>query len=112
MPRVSIIIPVYRTENYIRQCLDSVVNQTLTDIEIIVIDDGSPDNSGRIADEYAARDKRIHIIHTENRGAGSAKNTGLDSATGEYIGFVDSDDWVSDDYFLALYNLESPTMPT
>lgn len=90
--KVSIIIPVYNVENYIRSCMDSVVNQTLKDIEIICIDDGSPDNSGKIVDEYAQADSRVHVIHQKNSGASAARNRGIDESKGEYIKFVDSDD--------------------
>ncbi len=93
-PKVSVIIPVYNVEKYLRKCLDSVINQTYTNLEIICIDDGSPDNSGAILDEYAQKDSRIIVIHQENSGVSAARNRGLDIATGEYIAFVDSDDWL------------------
>lgn len=93
MPKVSIIIPVYNVEKYLRECLDSVVNQTLTDIEIICINDGSTDNSLKILEEYASQDNRIKIINQENQGAGAARNKGLEIAEGEYISFLDSDDF-------------------
>lgn len=96
-PLVSIIIPIYKTEKYLRRCLDSVVNQTYRNLEIILVDDGSPDGCGKICDEYAARDGRVKVIHQENAGPGAARNAGLDIATGEYISFVDSDDWVTSD---------------
>lgn len=92
--KVSVIIPVYNVEEYLRQCLDSIVNQTLKEIEIICVNDGSTDNSHQILTEYAQKDKRIIIINKENEGLGAARNTGMAYATGEYIGFVDSDDWV------------------
>ena len=94
MCRVSVIVPVYKVEPYLRECVESVMAQTLTDIEIILVDDGSPDNCGAICDEYAAKDTRITVIHKENGGLSDARNVGLDIATGEYIGFVDSDDWI------------------
>ncbi len=103
MPKVSVIIPVYNVEKYIRECLDSVVNQTLKDIEIICVNDGSPDNSLAILEEYAAKDTRIKIINQENAGLSCARNAGLQIAQGEYIGFVDSDDWVDLDFFEKLY---------
>ncbi len=93
-PTVSIIVPVYNVEKYIRRCLDSIVAQTFTDWECILIDDGTPDNSGKICDEYAARDSRFVVIHKANGGVSSARNAGLDVANGEWITFVDSDDWI------------------
>jgi glycosyltransferase involved in cell wall biosynthesis len=94
MPKVSIIIPVYNVEQYLRQCLDSVVNQTLRDIEIICVNDGSPDGSPQILEEYAAKDSRITVIHKENGGLASARNTAYPYIKGEYTLFVDSDDWI------------------
>ena len=91
-PKVSVIIPVYNVEKYLQKCLDSVINQTYKNLEIICVDDGSPDNSGGILDAYAQNDSRIIVIHQENAGVSAARNRGLDAATGEYIAFVDSDD--------------------
>lgn len=93
-PKISIIVPVYNVEKYLRRCLDSIVAQTFTDWECICVDDGSPDNSGKILDEYAVKDKRFVIIHKENGGVSSARNTGLNIARGEWISFCDSDDWI------------------
>lgn len=93
-PKISVIIPVYNVEEYLRKCLDSVINQTYKNLEIICIDDGSPDNCGAILDEYAKKDNRIIVVHQENAGVSSARNRGLDIAKGEYIAFVDSDDWL------------------
>lgn len=104
MIKVSIIVPVYNVEKYLKRCLDSLVNQTLNDIEIICINDGSTDDSLDILNEYAKRDERIVVINQENSGQSVARNKGIDVAKGEYIGFVDSDDWVSEDYFEKLYN--------
>lgn len=104
MSKVSIIIPVFNTQYYIEKCLTSVVNQTLKDIEIIVIDDGSSDDSIKIAKEFQESDDRIKIITQEHKKQGAARNNGIDNAQGEYIGFVDSDDWVDLDYFEKLYN--------
>lgn len=104
MPKVSIIVPVYNVEKYIRKCLDSLVNQTLKDIEIIIINDGTKDKSALICEEYAQIDNRIKVIHKENGGLGNARNVGMTYANGEYIGFVDSDDWVDLDYYEKLYN--------
>lgn len=93
-PLLSVIVPVYRVETYLRKCLDSLVNQTYPGLEIILVDDGSPDGCGAICDEYARRDARIGVIHQENRGLSGARNTGLDKATGEFVAFVDSDDYL------------------
>lgn len=104
MPKISVIIPVYNVEKYLKKCMDSVVNQTLKDIEIICVNDGSPDNSLAILEEYAQKDDRIKIINKENGGLSSARNTGIASATGEFIGFVDSDDWIDADFYEKLYD--------
>ena len=104
MPKVSIIMPTYNVEQYFRQCLESVINQTLTDIEIIPVDDGSPDNCEKIMDEYAKKDSRIKPIHKENGGYGKAVNAGLKMATGEYIGIVETDDWIEPDMYEKLYS--------
>lgn len=95
---ISVIIPVYNVEKYLRKCLDSIVGQTYEKLEMILVDDGSTDSSGSICDEYAGRDKRIRVIHKENGGLSDARNAGLDICTGEYITFIDSDDFVSRDY--------------
>lgn len=91
---VSIIVPIYKVEEYLSQCIDSILYQTYSDLEIILVDDGSPDNCGSICEEYAKKDKRIKVIHKENQGLGMARNTGLEYAKGEFIYFVDSDDWL------------------
>lgn len=98
MPKLSIIVPVYNVEPYIRRCLDSILSQTFKDFEVIIVDDGSPDNCGNIIDEYAQNDDRIIAIHQQNKGVSSARNAGLRIARGEYIGFVDPDDWI--DYLM------------
>ena len=103
MPQISVIVPVYRVERYLPRCLDSIVAQTFTDWECILIDDGSPDNSGAICDEYAKQDSRFVVIHQENAGVSAARNAGLDAARGEWIAFVDSDDWVERDWLKILY---------
>lgn len=92
LPKVSVIVPVYKVEKYLPECIESVLAQTFTDFELILVDDGSPDNSGKICDDYAARDSRIRVFHKENGGVTSARNLGLDNARGEWIIFVDSDD--------------------
>lgn len=104
MTKVSIIVPVYNVEKYLKRCLDSLVNQTLKDIEIICINDGSTDGSLAILNEYVRNDDRIVVINQENSGQSVARNRGIDVAKGEYLGFVDSDDWVSEDYFEKLHN--------
>lgn len=93
-PQISIIIPIFNVEEYLRQCLDSVVNQTYHNLEIILVDDGSPDNCGMICDEYAAQDGRIRVIHKENEGVSVARNIGIEKSRGEWIMFVDPDDWL------------------
>lgn len=99
---ISIIVPVYKVEPYLRQCVDSILNQTYRDIEVLLIDDGSPDRCGEICDEYAKKDQRIRVFHTENKGLSAARNLGLREAKGEYIGFVDSDDWIEPDMYEVL----------
>lgn len=101
---VSVIIPVFNVEKYLRQCLDSVISQTYTDLEIIIVDDGSTDSSGSICDEYAAADSRIQVIHRENGGLSAARNTALDVARGEWLVFVDSDDYLMPDMIERLYS--------
>lgn len=98
MNEVSIIIPVYNVEKYISRCIESVLNQTYTNFELILVDDGSPDKSGEICEEYAKTDPRIKVIHKPNGGVSSARNAGLDAASGEYIAFVDSDDFIHPQY--------------
>ena len=95
---VSVIVPVYGVEPYLSACVDSILTQTHRELEVILIDDGSPDQCGMICDAYAARDSRVRVIHQANAGAANAKNTGLDAAGGEYIAFADSDDWVESDW--------------
>lgn len=104
MPKVSVIIPVYNVEKYLYKCLDSVIKQTLSDIEIICVDDGSTDSCPAILDEYAARDSRIIVIHKQNDGYGQTMNVGMDAASGEYIGIVESDDWILPDMYEQLYS--------
>ena len=103
MPKVSIIVPVYKAEKYIRRCLDSIQAQTLTDFEALLIDDGSPDNSGDICDEYARKDARIKVIHKQNEGVAIARQTGLDVAQGKYVIHIDSDDWAENNWLEVLY---------
>ena len=103
MKKISVIVPVYNVEEFLPQCLDSILAQTLTELEIICIDDGSPDNSGKILDDYAKKDNRIIVIHQNNGGVSLARNTGIKNATGKYIGFVDPDDWIDKDFYQNLY---------
>lgn len=103
-PLISIIVPVYNVENYLNQCVDSLINQTYKNLEIILINDGTLDKSGQICDDYKLIDSRIIVIHQENKGLSGARNSGLEIATGDYIGFVDSDDWVELDMFKTLVN--------
>lgn len=98
-PKISIIVPVYNTEPYIARCLDSILSQSFTDFELLLIDDGSTDGSTAICDSYATKDNRVRVFHKENGGVSSARNLGLDEAKGEWITFVDSDDWVEQGYF-------------
>lgn len=99
MPKLSIIVPVYKVEQYIHKCVDSILNQTFTDFELILVDDGSPDNCGKICDEYAKKDERVRVIHKDNGGLSDARNFGLKEAKGEYVSFIDSDDWVDSDLY-------------
>ena len=105
MVEISIIVPVYKVEQYLCRCLDSIVAQTFTDWECILVDDGSPDDSGTICDEYAENDKRFRVFHQENAGVSAARNKGLDEAKGEWICFVDSDDWIEKEMLEKMYNL-------
>jgi len=98
-PKISVIVPIYKVEPYLRKCLDSIVNQTYRNLEIILVDDGSPDNCGKICDEYTQKDLRIQVIHKENGGLSSARNIAIDKADGDYLAFVDSDDWLDTDMF-------------
>ena len=102
---ISIIVPVYNTEKYLEKCICSIISQTYKNIEIIIVNDGSTDNSKRICEKYEKKDNRIKLINKENGGQGSAKNIGIDYATGNYIGFVDSDDYIDEDMYETLYNL-------
>lgn len=103
MPKISIIVPVYNVEKYIAQCLDSIIKQTFRDIEVIVIDDGTQDNSAEIYQKYMEMDSRIKIIKKRNEGVAEARNTGIEHATGECLMFIDSDDWMEKDGCEILY---------
>lgn len=99
---ISVIVPVYKVAPYLRQCVESIINQTYRDIEILLIDDGSPDECGEICEEYKERDHRVRVIHTENHGLSAARNLGLQYAKGAYIGFIDSDDWIEPEMYEVL----------
>jgi glycosyltransferase involved in cell wall biosynthesis len=103
-PLLSVIIPVHDSAPYLENCLNSIARQSLTDFEVILVDNGSTDDSGRICDTYCRKDARFTVIHQKHRGVSGARNSGLGCARGKYVGFVDSDDWVSEDHFLNLYN--------
>uniref|UniRef100_UPI004055A044 glycosyltransferase family 2 protein n=1 Tax=Agathobacter sp. TaxID=2021311 RepID=UPI004055A044 len=109
MPEISIIVPVYKVEAYLDRCVESILNQTFTDFELILVDDGSPDNCPKMCDEWAKKDARIRVIHKKNGGASSARNQGLEIAKGRYIGFVDSDDWILSNMYMILYCLSERT---
>ena len=102
--KISVIIPIYKVEEYLEQCVSSVINQTLKDIEIILIDDESPDKCPEMCDNFANQDKRIRVVHQKNRGLGGARNAGLEIANGDYIYFLDSDDWITPNGLELLYN--------
>lgn len=104
MPQISIIVPVYNTENFVGECIESLLAQTLHDIEIILVDDGSTDNSCEVCQRYVSRDPRVKLIRKENGGAGSARNAGIDAAKGMYVGFVDSDDFVAPQMYARLFD--------
>lgn len=103
-PAISIIIPVYNAEKYLRRCIESVLSQSFTEFELILVDDGSKDKSPQICDEYESRDTRVRVIHKANGGVSAARNDGLDIAKGEYVTFIDSDDWVEREYLETLSN--------
>ena len=105
-PKISVIVPVYNVENYIDRCINSIINQTFEDLEIILVDDKSPDGSPQKCDEWGKQDGRIKVIHkSRNEGLGFARNTGLEYAMGEYVTFVDSDDWIDLNMYSDLYSL-------
>lgn len=109
-PIISVIVPVYKVEKYIRECIDSILAQTFHEIEIILVDDGSPDKSGRICDEFAQMDERVQVIHQNNRGLSCARNAGIEKAKGKYLCFVDSDDSVAPNYCEKLYHILDGTV--
>lgn len=103
-PLISVIVPIYKVENYLNKCVDSIINQTYKNLEIILVDDGSPDTCPQICDEYTKQDSRIKVIHKENGGLSDARNAGMKIANGEYVAFIDSDDYISCDFIETLYN--------
>lgn len=103
MDIISVIVPIYNVETYLRRCVDSILQQTYTNLEIILLDDGSPYNAGAICDEYKTIDNRVKIIHQENKGLSKARTTGIEHATGKFIGFVDADDWCDKQMYQELY---------
>lgn len=113
MPSISVIVPVYKVERFLSRCVDSILAQTYEDFELILVDDGSPDNCGRICDAYAQKDDRVHVIHQHNGGLSAARNTGIDwafsNSDSRWLAFVDSDDWVHPDFLNVLYNTAKET---
>ena len=109
MPTISVIVPVYNTASYLSRCIESLVNQTYSDLQIILIDDGSTDESGAIADEWQTKDPRIEVYHQPNQGQSAARNVGLQHARGEYIAFVDSDDYIDSNYFSTMLQAADDT---
>lgn len=105
MPKLSVVVPVYNVEKYLNQCIDSILGQSFTDFELIIVNDGSTDRSGSICNEYARVDQRIIVIHTENHGVVTARRTGVDYAQGEYTTFVDSDDWIDLDFYSSIFEV-------
>ncbi|MBN4047024.1 glycosyltransferase [bacterium AH-315-P13] len=106
-PKISVIVPVYNVEKYLRRCVDSIINQTYKNLEIILINDGSKDSSGEICDYNSNMDTRVLVIHQENKGLSEAWNSGLKIVSGNYIGFVDSDDWIKPDMYKTMLNFWS-----
>lgn len=104
MCEISIIVPVYNVEKYLKKCVDSILNQTFKDFELILVDDGSPDSSGAICDQYAEKDSRVKVIHKKNGGLSDARNAGIEVAKGKYLGFIDSDDYIAEDMYELLHN--------
>lgn len=104
-PRLSVIIPIYKAESFLSRCVDSILIQTFSDFELLLIDDGSPDRSGLLCDEYTLKDPRVRVFHKKNGGVSSARNLGLDNAVGDYITFVDSDDWLEKECYIKLFSI-------
>lgn len=104
MEKISVIVPIYKVEKYLERCVCSIINQTYRNLEIILVDDGSPDACPKLCDQYAGQDARIQVIHQSNGGLSDARNTGIEAASGEYLAFVDSDDWLDTDMYQVLYD--------
>lgn len=104
-PLISVIVPIYKVEKYLSYCIESILKQSFTDFELLLIDDGSPDDCGVISDNWAKKDRRIRVFHQKNAGLSAARNKGLDNAIGRYAVFIDSDDYVDIDYLINLYRL-------
>lgn len=104
MSKFSVIVPIYKVEKYVRKCIESILSQTYEDYELILVDDGSPDNCPSICDEYAEKDRRIIVIHKSNGGLVSARNIGVQTASGDYICYVDGDDWIQNNFLETIYN--------
>lgn len=107
LPLISVILPIYKVEKYLHRCVDSILSQTYENIEVILVDDGSPDNCPKICDDYAAKDVRVKVVHQKNGGVSAARNTGIRVASGEFVAFVDPDDYVSEDFLQFMYDLMS-----
>jgi glycosyltransferase involved in cell wall biosynthesis len=107
--KVSIIVPVYKSEAFLDKCVSSILNQTYQDVELILVDDGSPDNSGKMCDDYAAKDNRVVVIHKANGGTCEARNEGLKKVTGQYLMFADGDDWLAEDCIEYLMSIMQKT---
>ncbi|MBA4317079.1 MAG: hypothetical protein C0412_01630 [Flavobacterium sp.] len=105
-PKISIVVPIYKSEPYLAKCVDSILGQTYPNFEVILVDDGSPDGSGKICDTYALKDSRIRVFHKANGGVSRARNFGIDNATGDYVAFIDSDDFVEEDYLDGFFQCE------
>lgn len=108
-PKISVIVPVFNVEEYLQDCVYSILNQTFSDFELLLIDDGSSDSSGKLIDEFSDIDIRVRSIHTENQGVSATRNLGIDLAKGEFICFIDSDDWIDKNYFEKLFENSSST---
>ena len=112
MAVISVIVPVYKVEKFLDRCINSIIQQTFTNLEIILVDDGSPDRSGEICDDYVSRFKKFKVIHKENKGVSNARNKGIELSQGEYLLFVDSDDFLSETYLSSIYSVIEKSNPS